>query len=186
MHEIISYGYVLEYARKYDNEWKRMLQNLMKAIFMHYPGIFSKDFCCNCAVEDFIHPKKGSVKSVTQRHIPDECIFESMKFMSYKDLATASVVCSQWYKLSQKSELWENLLLKCYQINLENFKLSNKIKNGATSSHRGNEIIPAKLVYRMMYQSLLNIVFENYGSSLKQVPSVPSSFLHQARPQQFL
>jgi hypothetical protein len=177
MQEIISYGYVLEYARNYDNEWRKMLQNLIKAIIMLDPNIFCKNFGGKSIEEDLSHPGKKCLKSFISRHIPDECIFQSMQFMSCKDLVSASVVCSQWYKLSQKKELWENLLLKCFHINLESFNLSNKIKNGSTVQKR-KKISPAKLAYRMMYQSLLNIVSENYGSSLRQVPSVPSSFLY--------
>ena len=146
MQEIISYGYVLEYARKYDNEWRKMLQNLIKAIIMHDPNIFCKNFGCKLIEEDLSHPGKKCLKSFISRHIPNECIFQSMQFMSCKDL-------------------------------VESFNLSNKIKNGSTVQKR-KKISPAKLAYRMMYQSLHNIVSENYGSSLRQVPSVPSSFLY--------
>eukprot|EP01035_Chromulina_nebulosa_P024500 gene24500-31903_t len=172
MHELIPYGCVFEYARKYDNDWKRMLQNLITIISLHYPEIFVRISRSEFGPKDFIHPQIFMF-----RHIPDECIYESMKFMSYKDLAAASMVCSKWNKLSQRSELWENLLMKFYGIDLANFNLSNEMRIGA-KLNSGNEIVCPRLAYRMMYQTFLNIAFEKYGNSFKQAPSMPSSFLY--------
>ena len=171
MHELIPYGYVLEYARKYDSKWKRMLQNLIEAISLHFPGkvmkISRSVFCPN----DLIHPQTSFIS----RHVPDECIYESMKFMSYKDLAAASMVCSGWNKLSQRRELWENLLMKSFGIALESFNVNNEMRIGA-KLNRENGIISPRLAYRMMYQTFLNIALEKYGT-FKQAPSVPRSFL---------
>ncbi|KAF9108661.1 hypothetical protein BGX27_008273 [Mortierella sp. AM989] len=44
--------------------------------------------------------------------LPEDCIFEVLRYLSAEDLVRVSCTCSAWYRLSAKNSLWQRLCLE--------------------------------------------------------------------------
>ena len=168
---IVPYGFFLEYARRYDAEWRDMLEKLISILKKLCPHFFLPQ---RPLALHFEYHRTSSFRS--KKSLPDESVIECMKYMSYKDLNQAGMVCKQWNVLAQKNELWENLLLITYGMNLENFIIGRK---GIPRAYFGEEdVMDPRIAFRMMLQAFLNVALQRgRNSTFRTPPIIPSSFL---------
>jgi len=174
---LVPYGCVLEYARKYDEGWKNILKNVLLFLQTMYPQHFlrfrsrqTKLYLTNSQ-----HPRCALAS------LPDENVYECMKYMSFKDLSSCCLVCKAWNKLAINEGLWKQLLFCDFRISIQNLKVPMKtiinFKDVESLSER-NSTVSSKVAYKLMATTFLQIAngkAQNFGN----IPTtIPVSFLN--------
>jgi hypothetical protein len=149
---LVPYGFVFEYARKYDKEWIKMLKYLKMLFLKHYPFY-----------------RKISIE-ICPIILPSESVFECMLYMDYSDLLATACVCKLWNSLASDELLWSNLLAKTFGLSVTSLKRCQQRKTSLD-----DPIINSKSVFKIMLQGFMRITSKN--QSFTSPPAIPRTFL---------
>lgn len=109
---VLSYGFTLDYARRYDKGWNLMLEYLAAVVMKQD---LAKSTPCS------VFSKKFSVAA----RLSEDLIFEIMKFMDYEALLVAEMTCKLWQDYVLNRDLWNIQLKRVYGLSAN--ELSSRV-----------------------------------------------------------
>lgn len=162
-YQLVQYGFsIFTYVNKYDQDWKQAAYQL-KLYLQLSRGIKPSKYILS----------KSSLPETIAKNLPDESVFQVMSFLDSEDLCTVGKVCRNWYDLTCRDELWNNLLQKHFTISSTDIVF----KSGRHASKRKR--IPPKLIYKEMHQTLRGVLEGMQGPRMKHTSiSAPASLFN--------
>lgn len=165
-HQLVQYGFsIFTYVNKYDEDWKQATYQLRLYLQLGGPTENPKQIRS-------IHTS-SSYSAVKDNYLPNESVFQVMSFLDSDDLCIVGTVCRNWYEMSCRDELWNNLLQKHFTISSSDIVL----KSGRHTLKR-KRILP-KLIYEEMYQTLRGVLEGMQGPKMKHASiSAPAALFN--------
>jgi hypothetical protein len=162
--ELSRYNYsIFDYLRKYDSFWRKQIKNFLNLLTFN--------------------TKKNETKVSHKSNVsdmPDEVVFEVMKFMDFDTLMFASCVNNKWNTVSHLTdELWSNLLKHQYSLCCDAMVLKKTHVDIATNKD-GCLRSQSKIVYRQMFDSYHDLRTANI--MYNRMPEIPVQFLIYLSP----
>ena len=160
--QLIPYGYsIFTYMNQYDQAWMIAIKQLKEFLSLPQSGAQTHGM---------------QTKPLYQRHtviqyFPDESVYSVMSYLEDVDLCVICTVSKAWNQLSNRDELWNNLLRKHFSVSSSDIVVKS-IRKRATRS-----LIPSKVIYKEMYQTLRGVLEGLQGPKMKQ-PVVSASLHH--------
>ena len=156
-YQLIQYGYsILDYVRKYDNEWIKSVEYLKQILNLNNDNQLS--------FKRKISSSLSQIKLL--KSIPNENIHEIMSYLNAKELIKVSLISKTWYELSNRNDLWNHLLKVNFSITIENVYMKDSSKKRISS----------KNVYKQLYETFHKLR-NNKITKLKSKPIIPSYIL---------
>lgn len=161
--QLVPYGYsIFTYMNQYDEAWRQAVQQLRNFLNLQQAAV---------ARTSFMQTKSPLQGHVARNYFPDESIYSVMSYLDDVELCVVCIVSRSWNELSNRDELWNNLLQKHFSVSASDIVLKPRRKK-CSGKH-----ISSKVIYKEMYQTLRGVLEGLQGPKMRQ-PVVSAALLN--------